>query len=134
MNEPVTKSSLIAEPDDVEFSVEDFKTSTDRARSTRQEVLARNAKAAEREKTVRAQTDAVVSALREVRKARGLTQTQLAAEMGVDQAEVSRIEHRDNLHLQTLIRFIEATGGEIKITVSYGDQEVELSPSDLSGE
>ena len=62
-----------------------------------------------------------------LRKARGLTQMQLSEELGMSQGEISRLERRENLHLATLARFIEATGGELRLTVVYEDDEVVLS-------
>ena len=62
-----------------------------------------------------------------LRKARGLTQMQLSEELGMSQGEISRLERRENLHLATLARFIEATGGELRLTVVYDDDEVVLS-------
>ena len=58
-----------------------------------------------------------------IRKARGLTQQQLSAELGISQAEVSRIEHRTNVHIETLARFIAATGGQLRISAVYEDTE-----------
>ena len=51
-----------------------------------------------------------VRTLKAIRKARGLTQQQISDQLRISQGEVSRIERRGNLHLATLVRFIEATG------------------------
>ena len=49
----------------------------------------------------------------------------------MDQSEVSRLEHRSDMLLSTLKRFVQATGGEIHIVVSYPDGgPVELHVSD----
>ena len=37
-----------------------------------------------------------------------------------------------NLHLATLARFIEATGGRLRITAVYDDDEVEVGIGDLT--
>jgi hypothetical protein len=37
----------------------------------------------------------------------------------MDQSEVSRLEHRSDMLLSTLKRFVHATGGEMHIVVSY---------------
>jgi hypothetical protein len=37
----------------------------------------------------------------------------------MDQSEVSRLERRGDMLLSTLKRFVEATGGEVHIVVSY---------------
>lgn len=73
-----------------------------------------------------------VQTLRALRKARGLTQSQMAETLGVSQAEVSRMERRENVTLNTLSRFIEATGGRMRITVAFENaEEVEVSVGDL---
>ncbi len=70
--------------------------------------------------------------LAQVRQAIGLTQTQLAEELGIAQGDVSKIEHRDNLRLTTLARFIEATGGQLRIVAVYDETEVDLAIGDLT--
>lgn len=65
--------------------------------------------------------------LRRLREARSLTQSALASSLGMDQSEVSRLERRADLLLSTLRRYVRATGGEMRIVVSYPDGEhVEL--------
>jgi transcriptional regulator with XRE-family HTH domain len=61
----------------------------------------------------------------------GLTQKQLAQTLGMEQGDLSKLERRQNLHLATLTRFIEATGGLLRITAVYGDTEVELDINDV---
>lgn len=72
--------------------------------------------------------------LAQVRQAVGLTQTQLAAELGIAQGDLSKIERRDNLRLSTLARFIEATGGHLRIVAIYDDAEVELAIGDITAD
>lgn len=69
--------------------------------------------------------------LAQVRQAVGLTQAQLAEELGLAQGDVSKIERRENLRLMTLARFIEATGGQLRIVAMYDDTEVDLAIGDL---
>jgi len=59
--------------------------------------------------------------LAEVRKAVGLTQSQLAATLEMGQGSVSKIENATDLYVSTLRRFIHALGGEMTITVSFPD-------------
>lgn len=59
--------------------------------------------------------------LRRLRQARALTQSTIAALLDMDQSEVSRLERRSDMLLSTLKRFVEATGGEMHIVVSYPD-------------
>lgn len=69
--------------------------------------------------------------LRRLREARALTQSTLAELLEMDQSEISRLERRSDMLLSTLKRFVEATGGEMHIVVSYPDGgPVELLVSD----
>lgn len=72
--------------------------------------------------------------LAQVRRAIGLTQTQLAEELGIAQGDVSKIERRENLRLSTLARFIEATGGHLRIVAVYDDAEIDLAIGDLTAD
>jgi DNA-binding XRE family transcriptional regulator len=57
--------------------------------------------------------------LSQLRKARKLTQTDLAGKLGVDQAAVSRVESRSDLYLSTLREYIEAMGGQLEIRADF---------------
>ena len=59
--------------------------------------------------------------LGELRKARALTQQQLARSLRVSQAQVSRIESQADLYLSTLRSYVEAMGGELELRVVFGD-------------
>lgn len=59
--------------------------------------------------------------MRELRKARNMTQVEMARALGVKQEQVSRIEKRTDLHLSTLRRSIEALGGELILTARFRD-------------
>jgi predicted XRE-type DNA-binding protein len=59
--------------------------------------------------------------LRRLREARALTQSTLADLLEMDQSEVSRLERRSDMLLSTLKRFVQATGGEMHVVVSYPD-------------
>jgi DNA-directed RNA polymerase specialized sigma subunit len=59
--------------------------------------------------------------LRRLREARALTQSTVADLLDMDQSEVSRLERRSDMLLSTLKRFVQATGGELHIVVSYPD-------------
>ena len=72
-----------------------------------------------------------VQTLQAIRKARGLTQQQKSAQLRISQAEVSRMERRSNLHLATLARFIEATGGRLRLIAVFDDYEAEIGIGDL---
>lgn len=67
--------------------------------------------------------------LRELRKARQLTQASVAAELGITQDGVSRIEQRSDLLLSTLRKAIEAMGGSLSLVARFPDRP----PVELSG-
>ena len=65
--------------------------------------------------------------LRELRKARQLTQARVAEELGITQDGVSRLEQRSDLLLSTLRKTVEAMGGSLSLIARFPDrQPVEL--------
>ena len=74
-----------------------------------------------RHDAVLAEINSRQATLRRLREARALTQSTLGDLLDMDQSEVSRLEHRSDMLLSTLRRFIHATGGEMHIVVSYPD-------------
>ena len=58
-------------------------------------------------------------ALRQIRKARDLTQENMAMLLDIDQASVSKIEKRGDMLLSTLRSYVEAMGGSLKITAQF---------------
>lgn len=86
------------------------------------------ARAAAHERAVRRRS-AHAAALAALRRARSLTQVNLAERLEVAQGEVSRIEHQTDLLLSTLIKYIDGMEGELSLLVRFRDgQTVELSP------
>lgn len=67
--------------------------------------------------------------LRELRRARKLTQVKMAKSLGITQDSVSRIEKRSDLLLSTLRRTIEAMGGSLSLVAEFPDR----APVVLSG-
>ena len=67
--------------------------------------------------------------LRELRKARQLTQVSLARELGITQDGVSRLEQRSDLLLSTLRKTVEAMGGSLLLIARFPDRP----PVELSG-
>jgi transcriptional regulator with XRE-family HTH domain len=59
--------------------------------------------------------------LGEFRKARRLSQAQIAASLGLCQGDVSKMERRAELYVSTLRRFIEAAGGELEVIAKFPD-------------
>jgi DNA-binding XRE family transcriptional regulator len=68
----------------------------------------------------------VVLSLAELRTGRGVSQRTVAGTLGVSQANVSRIEHEEDIYLSTLRKYVAALGGEIEITVIFPDEKVSL--------
>lgn len=64
--------------------------------------------------------------LAEIRKQLALTQTEVAAEMGVGQRRVSDIERGDVARTEygTLAAYIEALGGRLKLVADFGDRTI----------
>lgn len=69
--------------------------------------------------------DAMAEAQRlyELRAARGVTQVELAGRLGVRQASVSQLEHRDDLFVSTLRQYVEALGGHLEVSAVFEDEE-----------
>jgi DNA-binding XRE family transcriptional regulator len=75
---------------------------------------------------IKARTDQLVReemTLRELRKARSITQAELAKILRVKQEQVSRLEQRTDLHISTLRRQVEAMGGELTILATFPNLE-----------
>ena len=60
--------------------------------------------------------------LRDLRKARALTQAKMADLLHIRQDNVSRIERRTDLMLSTLRGYLEAMGGELNLIVEFKDR------------
>lgn len=60
--------------------------------------------------------------LRQLRKARKLTQARVAKVLGVTQDSVSRLEKRSDLLLSTLRKTVKAMGGEVRIVAEFPDR------------
>ena len=67
--------------------------------------------------------------LRELRKARQLTQASVARELGISQDAISRLEQRSDLLLSTLRRTVEAMGGSLSLIARFPDRP----PVELAG-
>jgi DNA-binding XRE family transcriptional regulator len=59
--------------------------------------------------------------LAELRQSRGLSQAELAGRVGVKQANLSRIERREDLKVSTVAKVVEAMGGTLSIRVRFPD-------------
>lgn len=65
--------------------------------------------------------------LHELRRARQLSQEQLAATLGEKQPSISRLEQRTDMYVSTLRRYVEAMGGKLDIVARFPDGEVSIS-------
>jgi hypothetical protein len=64
--------------------------------------------------------------LRDLRGVQGLSQAELADRLGVQQAAVSKVERRQDLHLDTLSAIVTALGGTLEMKVKFPGGEVSL--------
>lgn len=60
--------------------------------------------------------------LRDLRKARKLTQARVAKALGITQDSVSRLEKRSDLLLSTLRKTVKAMGGDVRIIAEFPDR------------
>src|ERR1700730_7099049 len=60
--------------------------------------------------------------LRDLRKARKLTQARVAKTLGITQDSVSRLEKRSDLLLSTLRKTVKAMGGDVRIVAQFPDR------------
>jgi transcriptional regulator with XRE-family HTH domain len=63
-----------------------------------------------------------------LRKARSLTQVELAERLNVSQGSVAALENRTDLHLSTLAKYIRAMGGELEIRAVFPEATFNLEP------
>jgi transcriptional regulator with XRE-family HTH domain len=73
------------------------------------------------------------STLPELRRVLGKTQIEVAAAGGFHQGDLSKLERREDLGdvtLNTLRRYVEALGGELRLVAVVRGKEVELRGAD----
>jgi len=63
----------------------------------------------------------------EIRKQMGLTQKELAAALNIKQPTLSKLEAREDMHIGTLRRIIEALGGELELIAHLPGVDVRLN-------
>ena len=85
------------------------------------EMLAESPAAVEAFNKLAEEISARQSTLAQVRRARKLTQKVIGMNLDMDQSAVSRLEHRSDVLLSTLRSFIQATGGDLHLIVTYPD-------------
>jgi len=91
------------------------------------ELVAEMPEEAQREVAKRIRQTLASMPLDELRRARQMTQTKLAESLGVNQSEVSKIEHRTDVYISTLAEYVEALGGRLEIRAVFRDREMRIS-------
>jgi transcriptional regulator with XRE-family HTH domain len=85
----------------------------------------------ERRARVQARADRLIAeemTLRDLRKARDLTQVRMAELLGVGQENISRLEGRADMLLSTLRSYVQAMGGSLDLVARFPDRpDVSLS-------
>ena len=92
------------------------------------ELRARMSPEAQSRAAARAEAMLVEMQLQELRKARNVTQVEVAKAMSVEQAAVSKLERRDDMYVSTLREYVKALGGELKLVASFPDADIQLHP------
>ena len=89
---------------------------------------------AERKKVEDRATEIIAEemSLRDLRKARKLTQARVAKRLGITQDSVSRLEKRSDLLLSTLRKTVKAMGGDVRIVAEFPDRAPVVLAADLS--
>lgn len=62
--------------------------------------------------------------LHELRRARKLTQEQIASSLHLDQPAVSKLERRTDMFISTLRNFVRAMGGDLEISANFPDGRI----------
>ncbi|MEI7954420.1 MAG: XRE family transcriptional regulator [Verrucomicrobiota bacterium] len=65
--------------------------------------------------------------LHELRQAKALSQVKLAESLHVNQAAISKMEHRTDMYISTLRDYIRAMGGDLEIVANFPDGSVKIS-------
>lgn len=90
---------------------------------------------AERRERVKARAEELVAeelTLRDLRKARDLTQERMAEMLEIGQDSVSRLEQRSDLLLSTLRSYVSAMGGSLELVARFPDRPA-VTLSGLTG-
>jgi transcriptional regulator with XRE-family HTH domain len=68
--------------------------------------------------------------MRTLREAAGKTQADVAEASKIDQADISRLESRENFNdcqVSTLQRYIAALGGQLELVAVFGNKKIALT-------
>jgi DNA-binding Xre family transcriptional regulator len=64
----------------------------------------------------------------ELREARGKSQTELAAMLGMKQPSLSKLEKQSDMQISTLRKIVLALGGKLEVTACFPQGTVKLVP------
>jgi len=92
------------------------------------ELRAKMSPEAQSRAAARAEAMLVEMQLQELRKARHVTQVEVAKAMSVEQAAVSKLERREDMYVSTLREYVRALGGELKLVASFPDADIQVHP------
>jgi len=96
------------------------------------ELRAKMSPEAQSRAAARAEALLVEMQLQELRKARNVTQVEVAKAMSVEQASVSKLERRDDMYVSTLREYVKALGGELKLVASFPDGDIQVQPFEIT--
>ena len=65
--------------------------------------------------------------LYELRRARRLTQEELAKKLNVKQPAIAKMEKRTDVYVSSLRSYIEAVGGQLRIIAEFPEGEIEIT-------
>ncbi|OWG13597.1 transcriptional regulator [Delftia sp. K82] len=92
------------------------------------ELRARMSPEAQSRAAARAEAMLVDMQLQELRKARNVTQVEVARAMNVEQASISKLERREDMYVSTLREYVRALGGELRLVASFPDADIQVHP------
>ena len=72
--------------------------------------------------------------LHELRRARELTQCDMAKALKVNQPAVSKLEQRTDVYVSSLRSYIEAAGGKLKIVAEFPEGEIAITSFSNAGQ
>lgn len=80
-------------------------------------------------------TESTALTLPEIRKSRQLKQQALADKLSVNQAEISKLERRDDMYLSTLQNYVRALGGNLEVYACFpGTEPIRIKQFDVPEE
>ena len=90
----------------------------------------------ERRRRIQALKDKLLAdmPLHELRRARALTQQDLAETLKVNQPAVAKLEQRADMYVSSLRSYVEAVGGRLKIIAEFPEGEVTINNFSRLGE